>query len=109
MDAEYERFRDEMKQLLKEAERLNEYRNSIIHWRPFAGQRSNVRPAKLIASGAKEIAANAMRIDEVGTEIFARGVYLYKGDHSLTFGSHARGLGKPNLLEQTRQLLSHLH
>jgi hypothetical protein len=79
-----------MKELLKEAEKLNDFRNKIIHWRPFLVRNFSVRPPKFVAASSSEMREKADVMDEIGNTISGMALYLYQGDGTLTFGSHLR-------------------
>jgi hypothetical protein len=91
MHREYDKFCFQMKELMKEAQKLNDFRNDIIHWRPFVGSSlATVRQPKVVAGKASEIREKARSMYQVGNSIFARAVFLYDGNHVLTFGTHIK-------------------
>lgn len=96
LDRAYAEFAAAIKSLSSSAERLNEFRNNIVHWRPFLVIHDWERQPKFTAATAAEIDAKSIEMDKIGTQFFARAVYLYRGDGSLTFGTHVkRGPSSP--------------
>jgi hypothetical protein len=83
----YQRFSKGLKDLIAEARGLNTFRNSIIHWRSFLTEDTHKHRFKIDAS-AKTIEAKSEEMGDVGTKFFAYGLFLRKGDYSLTFGTH---------------------
>ncbi|MDR3721601.1 MAG: hypothetical protein P4L00_08375 [Candidatus Acidoferrales bacterium] len=103
LDRAHAAFVDAIKSLSSAAEKLNDFRNNIVHWRPFLTILDREKQPKFTAPTATEIDAKAIEMDKLGTEFFARSIYLYRGDGSLTFGTHAkRGSSSPKHKSLTR-------
>ena len=90
LDRAYAEFAAAIKSLSSSAESLNEFRNNIIHWRPFLVIHDWEKQPKFTAATAAEIDAKSIEMEKIGTQFFARAIYLYKGDGSLTFGTHVK-------------------
>jgi hypothetical protein len=85
----YADFKTKLKQVISNAEKLNEFRNGVIHWRPFLNM--NVAEQKPIMSAtAREINVKADAMNEIGNDFFEYAMRLRRGDGALTFGSHLR-------------------
>ena len=91
----YRGFAAEMTTWISQAKELNTFRNTIIHWRPFLVEDAQPQRFRIEVS-AKAIEAKSLEMADLGTNLFARALYLRKGDYSLTFGSH---IGRDGLRE----------
>jgi len=90
LDRAYAEFGATIKLLSSTAERLNELRNNIVHWRPFLVTHNWEKQPRFTAPTPAEIEAKSIEMERTGTEFFARALHLYKGDGSLTFGTHVK-------------------
>jgi hypothetical protein len=96
LDRAYAEFAAAVKSLSSTAERLNEFRNNVVHWRPFLVIHDWKKQPKFTAATAAEIDAQSIDMDKMGTQFFARALHLYSGDGTLTFGTHVkRGPSSP--------------
>jgi hypothetical protein len=90
LDRAYAKFAAAIKSLSSTAESLNNFRNNIVHWRPFVAIPKWERQPKFTTSTAADIDTKSAEMDAVGTQFFARAIYLYNGEGSLTFGTHVK-------------------
>jgi hypothetical protein len=96
-------FAAAIKSLSKTAKRLNNFRNHIVHWRPFLVTPDSEKQPKFKAATAAEIDAKSIEMDRMGTQFFEHAVHLFEGDGSLTFGTHLkRGSSSPKNKSLTR-------
>ena len=86
LDIAYAHFASEVKKLIGAAEKLNEFRNNVVHWRRFHAS-GNGKP-KLKTVSAAEITVKAFEMEELARGFWARALFLYSGDGTLTFGTH---------------------
>ncbi len=87
LDIAYAHFASEVKKLIGAAEKLNEFRNNVVHWRPFLRVWEWEKP-KLKTVSAAEINVKAFEMEELARGFWARALFLYSGDGTLTFGTH---------------------
>ena len=80
-----------IRSLSSNAEKLNEFHNNIVHWRPFVVVHGWKKQSKFTTATSAEIEAKSVEMDKIGTQFFARAIYFYKGDGSPTFGTHIKG------------------
>jgi hypothetical protein len=78
-------FAAAIKSLSKTAKRLINFRNNIVHWRPFLVIHDAEKQPKFTAATAAEIDAKSIEMDKMGTHFFRCAVHLYKGDGALAF------------------------
>jgi hypothetical protein len=90
LDRAYAEFAAAIKSLRSTAKRLNNFRNHIVHWRPFLVIPDSEKQPKFTAATAVEIDAKSIEMYKMGTQFVERAVYLFKGDGSLTFGAHVK-------------------
>jgi hypothetical protein len=90
LDRVYAEFAAAIQSLSKTAKRLNNFRNHIVHWRPFLVNPDSKKQPNLTATTAAEIDAKSIQMDKMGAQFFKHALYLFKGDGSLTFGTHLR-------------------
>jgi hypothetical protein len=88
LDRAYAEFAAAIKSLRLAAKRLNEFRNNIVHWRPFLVIPDSEKQPKFTPATAVEIDAKSIEMDKMGTQFVERAVCLFKDDGSLTFGTH---------------------
>jgi hypothetical protein len=62
--AAYAEFKSKLKQIMSDAEKLNDFRNSVIHWRPFLNSRYNKQ--RPMAASAPTINDKATEMNEIG-------------------------------------------
>jgi hypothetical protein len=91
LDRAYAEFAAAIRSLRSTAKRLNEFRNNIVHWRPFLVIHDSEKQPKFTAATAAEIDAKSIEMDKMGTQFVERAVCLFDGDRSLTFGTHIKG------------------
>ncbi len=90
LDRAYAEFAAAIKSLNKTAKRLKNFRNHIVHWRPFLVIPDSEKRPKFTAATAVEIDARSIEMDKMGTQFVERAVCLYDNDGSLTFGPHVK-------------------
>jgi hypothetical protein len=90
LDRAYAEFAAAIKSLRSTAKSLNEFRNDIVHWRPFLLIPDSEKQPKFTPATAAEIDAKSIEMYKMGTQFVERAVCLYDGDRSLTFGTHVK-------------------
>jgi hypothetical protein len=90
LDRVYVEFAAAIKSLSKTAKRLNNFRNDIVHWRPFLVIHDSEKQPKFTAATAAEIDAKSIEMHKMGTQFFECALYLFKCDGSLAFGTHLK-------------------
>ena len=84
----YQQFASAVKQQISQAQQLNEFRNSIVHWRPFLGGQHATKAE--IDVSAKAIDQKADEMESVGNELFSLAIGVRQGDSAFAFGRQFR-------------------